>query len=247
MIPNYDFNKIKFATDPPTFKKAVALYESGKVMDFAEDIRGYSARVLGGQIYYVSVSAKNFDIGSCDCYMGQNDYLCKHMAAVAIYAVLGGEKIKAADIEPVGEVKCRGRLGELSKNELAEVKKIISSAMKHIKSYEGPSRIWFAYQNSLSEGCNRLSAIISNLPVSEQTAELLVKTLLRLDKKLCEGGVDDSDGTVGSFIQDCVSVLEEFANLDKNCVKTFKLLRDQSTCFGWEEPLIKIFNKQRGG
>lgn len=29
--PDYDFNKIKFATDKPTFEKAVALYENGKV------------------------------------------------------------------------------------------------------------------------------------------------------------------------------------------------------------------------
>jgi hypothetical protein len=247
MIPNYDFNKIKFATDRSTFEKAAALYDGGKVLDFKKDARGFSARVQGGQIYHVSVSAKNFDVGSCDCYLGQNDYLCKHMVAVAIYAVLGGEKIKAEDIEPVGEVKCSGRLGELLKDELAEVKKSISSAMKYIKSYEGPSRIWFAYQNSLSEGCNRLSVIVSNLPVSAQTAELLIKTLLKLDKKLCESGVDDSDGTVGGFIQECVEALKEFVRLDRKCVNSFKLLRGQSTCFGWEEPLARIFDERGRG
>lgn len=244
MIPAYDFNKIKFATDRPTFEKAVALYKNGRVTQFTEELNGFFATVLGTNPYKVYVDSRHYDKGDCECYLGQNNTLCKHMVVAAIYAVLGGKKIKAEDIEPVGEVKCSGRLGELPKNELADAKKSISSAIKYIKPYDGPSRIWFAYQNSLSEGCNRLSAIVSNLPVSVQTAELLIKTLLRLDKKLCEGGVDDSDGTVGSFIQDCVSVLREFVVLDKNCVKIFKLLCKQSTCFGWEEPLVRMYNKK---
>ena len=103
-----------------------------------------------------------------------------------------------------------------------------------------PSRIWFAYQGSLRQGCNRLSVIISELPVSEQTTELLIKLLLRLDDKLCRGGVDDSDGTVGGFIEETVHALEQFAKLDPACTKAFRLLADRETCFGWEEPLLKF-------
>ena len=55
--PDYDLNKIKFATDGLTFGKAVALYESGKVTQFEEGIRSYSAVVLGTKPYRVSIEA----------------------------------------------------------------------------------------------------------------------------------------------------------------------------------------------
>jgi len=204
MIPKFDFNKIKFATDPPTFEKAVDLYDSGKVKNFKEGIGSYSAIVEGGKNYHVTIGARRFGLGNCDCYMGQNDYLCKHMVALSIHVVLDGKPIASEDKELNSESRCSGRLGELSKTEMAETKKVISEAIKYIKPYNGPSRTWFAYQASLSEGCHRLSAIVSDLPVSAQTAELIIKTLLRLDKKLCSSGVDDSDGAVGGFIQECV-------------------------------------------
>ncbi len=62
--------------------------------------------------------------------------------------------------------------------------------------------------------------------------------MLKLDKKLISGGVDDSDGTVGSFIEDVVEVLKQYAQLDPGCIKVFQVLRDRETCFGWEEPLL---------
>jgi hypothetical protein len=112
--------------------------------------------------------------------------------------------------------------------------------MRYIKAYKGPSRIWFAYQNSLSEGCNRLSALVSDLPVGEQTAKLLVDLLLWLDKKLSVGGIDDSDGTVGGFMEETVNALKEYTRLDPACAKTFYLLENRETCFGWEQPLLEI-------
>ncbi len=119
--------------------------------------------------------------------------------------------------------------------------------MRYIKAYTGPSRIWFAYQNSLDEGCARLSKLVSELPVSEQAARLLISTLLRLDKRLCQGGVDDSNGTVGGFMYKVVDILEEYAKLDPACIKAFGKLCSQSTCFGWEEPLVRIFDEQDVG
>lgn len=109
---------------------------------------------------------------------------------------------------------------------------MITSAMRYIKSYNGPSKTWFAYQDSLIEGVNRLSSIVSKLPVSEQTAELLVSLLLRLDKKLCTGGVDDSDGTVGDFISEAVGVLKEYAKMDDLCINALEDLCGVQTCFG---------------
>ena len=66
--------------------------------------------------------------------------------------------------------------------------------------------------------------------------------LLRLDEKLCRGGVDDSDGTVGGFMEEVVRVLKEYAKLDLVCVKAFKNLADKETCFGWETPLVEILD-----
>lgn len=240
-MPKYDLDKIKFATDKPTFERAVGLYESGKVSQFKEDFSGYSAIVLGTHTYNVSVSSQHYDHGNCDCYLGQKDTLCKHMVALAIYDVMNSKKLKLEDKELISSPVCSGKLGESSKEELVETKKAITSAMRYIKGYSGPSRTWFAYQNSLSEGCARLSAIVSKLPVSEQTAKLLVDMLLRLDKKLCTGGVDDSDGAVGGFIQEVVAMLQEYAKLESACIKTFKKLQNKKTCFGWEDPLVKMF------
>lgn len=244
MRPGYDLDKIKFATDGPTFERAVGLYESGKVTQFEEDLGGYSAVVAGRQPYRVFVSARHYDRGSCECYLGQHDTLCKHMVAVAIYAVMDGKKLSKQDKRLVSSPVCSRQLGELGKEELAAAKKAITSAIRYIKAYTGPSRIWFAYQNSLHEGCARLSKLVSDLPVSEQTAKLLIDTLLRLDRKLCQGGVDDSNGTVGGFIYGVVEMLQEYARLDPACIKAFRKLCGQSTCFGWEEPLVRIFDEQ---
>lgn len=243
MRPKYDLDKIKFATDGPTFEKAVGIYESGGVKNFEDNgISDFLAKVKGsgGNFYDAFVSARRYDEGDCTCYLGQNDTLCKHMVAVAIYAIKEGKPLTDEDKRQVSQVACSGRLGKLNKTELAAAKKSITGTMRYIKPYEGPSRIWFFYQNSLSEGCNRLSKIVSELPVSGQTAKLLVGTLLRLDDKLCRGGVDDSDGTVGGFIEEIVQVLREYAKLDPACIKAFRELKDKETCFGWEEPLLEL-------
>jgi len=242
MLPKYDLDKIKFATDGPTFEKAVDLYEKGKVTKFKEELNGYFATVLGTKPYKVYVDNRHYDQGDCECYLGQNDTLCKHMVAVAIYTVMGGKKLNDEDKRPVSQAVCSGRLGELSKSELVATKRAITAGMRYIKSYEGPSRIWFSYQDSLMEGCNRLSKIISELPVSEPAAKLLVAMLLRLDDKLCRGGVDDSDGTVGGFIEETVQVLKEYAKLDPACAKAFSELEGKETCFGWEESLLDIIH-----
>ena len=238
MLLKYDLDKIKFATDAPTFEKAVDLYEKGKVTKFEEELNGFFATILGTKPYKVYVGNRHYDRGDCECYLGQSDTLCKHMVAVAIYAVMGGKPLNEEDKRLVSKVVCSGRPGELSKEELAAAKKEITGAMKNVKPYNGPSRIWFTYQSSLSEGCNRLSKIVSELPVSEQTAKLLVDLLLRLDKKLCYGGVDDSDGTGGGFFEETGPIVQDYVKLDPNCSKAFNELKNRETCFGWEKPLL---------
>ena len=236
--PDFTLDKIKFATDSPTLEKAINLYESSKVTQVEEGIRSYTAVVIGTKPYRVSVEARRYDYGHCTCYLGQKGTLCKHMVALAIYVVKDGKPLTDSDKKIVQNPTCSGRLGNLTNKELSSTKKAINGTLRYIKPYNGPSRIWFSYQNSLSEGCNRLSAIISDLPVSAQTTKLLVNLLLRLDKKLSTGGVDDSDGTVGEFIEEVVAVLQEYAKLDPSCNKAFEALKNRETCFGWEKPLL---------
>ena len=243
MLPVYDLDKIKFATDASTFKRAVGLYESGKIKRFNAEEVGFAAIVQGGNLYSVFVSVQHYDRGTCTCYLGQEGILCKHMVAVAIHAAMEGGPLSKNDKKLVSIPISNGKIGTLSKAELADVKKTVTGALKCIKAYDGPSKIWFTYQRSLEEGCNRLSTIVSELPISEQTAKLLVELLLRLDKKLSYGGIDDSNGTVGGFMEEVVRVLTEYAKIDPGCLSTFGVLEGKETCFGWEEPLLKFLNR----
>jgi len=138
------------------------------------------------------------------------------------------------------EIKFSGKVEEVSTEKLDLFKAEISQAMRFIKAYIGPSKTWFDYQDSLIEGCNRLAEIFSRLSAGRNTADLIVKILLRLDKKLQTGGVDDSDGTVGGFIEESVNLLLDFNKADPGCAESFKKLKGVETCFGWEEPLSKI-------
>ena len=241
--PKYDLAKIKYATDTPTFERAVGLYEGGKVTQFKEEIGAYSAIVVGTKPYRVVVEARRHDDGHCECYLGQKSALCKHMVAVAIYAVQLGKPLAEEDRRPTTEPVCSGKSGTLDRKALARVKRSITEALHYIKPYHGPSRLWFSFQNSLSEGCNRLAKIVSDLPVSGQTAALIVDVLLRLDRKLSTG-TDDSDGIVGGFMEETVRVLEEYAALNPGCVNVFSRLENEDTCFSWEEPLIRLVRKE---
>jgi len=244
MPPTYDLNKIKFAIDEATFQRAVDLYESGKVTEVKEAFGDFSAVVLGTKPYHVSVSGRRYKDAHCACYLGEQEKLCKHAVALALYAVMGGQPLSSEDKNQRQEVKFSGRKEELNNDKLAAVKKSITESMKYIKPYFGPSRTWFANQDSLREGCNRLSAIVSDLPVNRQTTDVLVKLLLRLDRELQVGGVDDSNGIVGGFMNEVVGMLKDFAQMDPMCIDAFESLCGKQTCFGWEEPLVRIFDER---
>ncbi len=242
MTTEYDIEKIKYAIDSGTFERAVDLYASGKVTNVHDQGREVIATVRGGQSYRVSVSKSHFDAGGCECYLGQKDHLCKHMIALAIHCATNGKQLHEEDTKPVGEMQCSCRMGTLSKEELRIAKSDITAALRSIKPYSGPSRIWFAYQDSLMEGARRVATIFSKFPVSEQTSLLVVQTLLRIERKLMNG-VDDSDGTVGGCIEQGVIMLEEYARHDRVCIKSFRQLCGLQTSFGWEDPLVKIVDE----
>ena len=239
----FDMDKIKYGVDGATFMRAVALYEKRKVTRVKCEVGNFTAVVLGTEPYRVSISAKSFKKGYCPCYVGQKGIICKHMTALAIHSVLAGKPVEEKIKQPGRQAQFDGRKEPLSADELAEIKTSISEAMKYIKSYNGPSRTWFAYQGSLSGGCAKLSEIVSGLPANRKSADLLVKLLLRLDKKLM-GCVDDSDGTVGGFMTAVVEMLEKFAEIDPACIDAFNPLLGIETCFGWESPLVRLVDER---
>ena len=65
MVTTYDINKIKFATGEATFKRAVGIYESGKVTEIDQLGGYYSAFVLGAKPYRVSLSTFNYKQDNC--------------------------------------------------------------------------------------------------------------------------------------------------------------------------------------
>ena len=221
------------------------LCETGKVGSFQDAEFTYTANVQGTHLYQVFVSKKTYTDGNCTCYLGQNNTLCKHMIAVAIYGLKNGKPLTEEEKTQHNKIKFSGKAGEITQDKLLLLKAEITGAMRYIKEYNGPSKIWFAYQDSLTEGCNRLSAIFSEMPAGQQTADLIIKTLLRLDKKLTSGGVDDSDGTVGGFIEESVDLLLLFTKADQKCAKSFKQLENTEICFGWEEVLVDFMKKQK--
>lgn len=243
MKAKYTLDKIKFGIDAGTWERAVDLYETGKVKNFQDTGFTCVADVQGTHLYKVIVSKKQYTDGNCDCYLGKNDTLCKHMIAVTIYGLKKGKSLTEKERTQQNEIKFSGKTGDISQNQLNLFKAEISGAMHYIKTYTGPSKTWFAYQDSLIEGCNRLSAIFSRLPASRQTTDLIIKTLLKLDRKLTTGGVDDSDGSVGVFIEEGIDLLLTFAKADPKCSDSFKKLENIESCFGWEEPLLKFTQK----
>lgn len=240
MDVKYTLDRIKFSVDEGTWVKAVGLYEGKKIKNFRDTGFTFTANVEGTHLYTVIVSKKRHTDGDCTCHLGQNDILCKHMIAVGIHGLKKGKPLTEKEKIQQNEIIFSGKTGEINQDTLRLFRTEISGAMRYIKAYTGPSRIWFAYQDSLTEGRNRLSVLLSRLPANRQTAKLVVNLLLRLDKKLTTGGVDDSDGTVGGFIEEAVKMLIEFAKTNPECIKEFENLKGRETCFGWEEPLLKL-------
>lgn len=91
----------------------------------------------------------------------------------------------------------------------------------------------------LDREVGRLSAIVSELPVGVSSADLLLDMLIRLDHKLMNTGIDDSNGTVGNFIFETVGVLKEYAKSHSEIKSTFKRIENRESNFGWEEELLK--------
>lgn len=87
MKPDYNFQTIKDGVDKKLWDKAIDICRNDKITEFAEFYSGYTALVLGSEPYDTAVSNTNFRQGDCNCFLGQQGILCKHIIALAIFAV----------------------------------------------------------------------------------------------------------------------------------------------------------------
>ncbi|MEA2056848.1 MAG: hypothetical protein U9O78_04080 [Patescibacteria group bacterium] len=85
--PDFILDTIKFSTDKPTLERAIELYENGKVAQVEEGIHSHSAIVQGTKPYSVSVETRRYDCSHWNCYLGQNNTLCKHVVALALHVI----------------------------------------------------------------------------------------------------------------------------------------------------------------
>lgn len=227
--PTFTIQDIKYSVDPSMFERAKKLFESGKVHNITENLHGYTATVQGTSPYQVSLSKKHIDQGYCDCYMGQNDELCKHMLALGLAVLHLYGKAK--------EVK------EESPNDLDAVKQLVASGMRKIKPYHGPSKIWFSYQRELDVGAGMIEEAVKNLPASKENAKYIWSIVLKLSKKLSHGGVDDSDGTVGGCISALVEQCGKYAKEKPELKPMIQKFAEDDTGFGFEDELLKMIEK----
>lgn len=224
--PKFTLNDVKYAEDSAMFARAEKLFKFGKVGAINEEIYGYSATVHGTHLYEVSVSKRRVDEGSCTCYMGQNDMLCKHMLALALAVLYMTGASAAPPITDIGEAK-----------------KQVNEGIKKLRPYNGPSRIWFSYQRGLSVGAGMIMHAVSGLPASKENAEYLWELVLRLSDRLATSGIDDSDGTVGNCVSEIVLKLGEIAKKEPSLKPMLERLSRDDTGFGFEDELRDLLRK----
>lgn len=221
--PDFTLQDVKYSVDGRIFARAEELFKNDAVSDISETVRGYDATVYGGSPYHVSISKKRIDRAYCNCYMGENDELCKHVIALGLAVLHASGKMEETPEE--------------SPTDLAEAKLLVSAGMRKLKAYDGPSRIWFAYQNNLDIGCGIIEAAVQNLPPNKENAKYIWKLVLKLSDKMIYGGIDDSNGTVGNCATALATQCAKYAN-QKPELKPFILkFANDDTDFGFESDL----------
>lgn len=227
--PVFSYSDIKFAESKATFGRAVALFAGGKVTDFCEIGDGYQAIVIGTQPYRVRVNYKRVDYADCDCYLGQNDSLCKHMLALALAA-----------LHKYGMIDDKGKPTATTRLKTKDAKLHITAALRKIGSYNGPSRIWFEYQRKLDVAAGMIIEAVPLLETNLDNAKYLWKLVLKLSKKLSCGGVDDSNGTIGDAV---MAIIDRIAHMAKNddAIRHWAVNHcGEDTGFGFEENLQRM-------
>ena len=224
--PKFTYDDVKFAAHGGIFSRALGLFAEGHVRDFRELSNGYKAIVQGTEPYRVSLSSKRVDYADCTCYMGQNDDLCKHMLALALYV-----------LHEAGQVDAQGAPIGSAKLEPSDARDHITAALKKVRSYDGPSRIWFEYQHKLDIAAGMIQDAVPLLDPTLDNTKYLWKLVLKLSKKLSEGGVDDSNGTIGDAILFIIEHIVNIAHEDAASMKWARRHCVDDTGFGFEEEL----------
>jgi len=226
MSPKFTYSDVKFAESEAVFGRAVALFASGKVKDARELYNGYQATVIGTEPYSVRISSKRIDYADCDCYLGQHDALCKHMLALAL-----------AVLHMHGQVDAKGQPTATTQLAPEDVPQHIAAAMKKIRPYDGPSRIWFEYQRNLDIAAGMIAEAVPLLEPTQANAAYLWKLVVKLSNKLAVGGIDDSNGTIGGAIMSIVEQLVVMAKQDEKICSWAQTHCTQDTGFGFEQDL----------
>ena len=157
--PKFSYADIKSAVSSATLKKARQLFEDGAVKNFAEQYRGYTAEVSSGSNNYrVGLSSSEMMSSECNCYAGENGYICKHVLAVGL---------KALDYFSLPTEE------EVASENLSEVKRAVNRGVRKIKGYVGPSKYWNQYVHSLDTGSTIIIDAIQNLPANKENARYL--------------------------------------------------------------------------
>jgi hypothetical protein len=208
LTPSYNISDIRLSISDREYRKWLDLYDSSKVSDIQEDPDEWTATVHGTQLYSVSVGARHWDQGSCSCYIGQRDEVCKHLIALAVAVTKAyGKWEDTYEGMELDTAYCSGDIREMTSDESTTIKSSIREAMKLIRSYNGPSSIWFTYQNHLQQWSRMLLLVLSDLPICHASVDICLSTLSKLDKKLCEWWVDDSDGVVWDVMGQMIDIL----------------------------------------
>ena len=233
--PRFTVFDIQVSVGDTEFKKGKELFDSGKVKNITLDVLGFNAIVSGTKDYVVSVSSMRFDHANCDCYLGTKGTLCKHMIALAIASVF---KYRPEDAHiltmPLDQAVCSGEVREITKEELVNIKNEIKTAFTFIKNYNGPSKTWFTYQNSLLKGSRLMLYALSNLSICKVGVDVCIDIIKKLDNKLAKSGLDDSDGTIGDLIEEIMELLGMFISEDPNLATYIVAKFPKKTNFGWD-------------
>lgn len=225
--PKFSYDDVKFSTDRAIVARALKLFTDRKVQDFRELRSGdYAATIIGTEPYKVLLDNKRIDNANCTCYMGQNDQLCKHVLALALY-VLHRAKLIDERGGPIGVAKLRQ--GDACDH--------IAAALRKIRGYTGSSRVWFAYQRKLGVAAGMIQDAVVLLEPTLDDTKYLWKLVLKLSRKLSDGGVDDSDGIIGNTIYCIIERITNAARADSEIMRWARQHCVEDTGFGFEEDL----------
>ena len=218
---------IEHAVSKPTLKKAEKLFNDDCVLDVEYKRTEICASIMSTKEYTTCISYKDFFNSYCNCYAGQEDKMCKHVLALALYVLDDNELLD----DEVQQAKS-----------LEEAKVLVKKGVAKIRSYNGPSKTWFRYTHNLYVSAKIIEDAVVDLPAGKDEVKYLWKLVLRLSKKLATTGVDDSDGAVGGAIDTITYKIIEMAKEKEELIPLLEKFAKDDTGFGFEDYITNFLN-----